>query len=75
MHADRQLTGSEPSGIEYLQHKYGHNFAAVSIPLYCTVIVINNVKKNVGKETGIFHTNYSNYKNLFFTPPSPNCCC
>ena len=39
MHADWQLTCSEPSGIEFVQqHKHGHNFAAVSIPLYCTVI-------------------------------------
>ena len=35
MHADRQPTGSEPSGIEYVQqHKHGHDFTAVSIPRY-----------------------------------------
>ena len=36
----RQLTGSEPSGIKYVQlFKHGHNFAVVSIPLYCTVLI------------------------------------
>ena len=45
MHADWQLTGSEPSGIEYVQHKSGHDFAAVSIPLYCTVLQINVLQK------------------------------
>ena len=40
MHADWQLRGSEPSGIEYVQqHKHGDDFAAVSIP-YCTMIEI-----------------------------------
>ena len=46
MHADWQLTGSKPSGIDYVQQqKYGHDFAAVSIPLYCTMVVM--VKKVV----------------------------
>ena len=31
------LTAIQP--IEYVQQKYGHDFAAVSIPLYCTVVV------------------------------------
>ena len=39
LHADWQLTGSEPSGIEYVQqYKHKHNFAAVFIPLFCTMI-------------------------------------
>ena len=46
MHADWQLTGSEPSGIEYvLQHKHRHNFAGVFIPLYCTVVWIVSVAR------------------------------
>ena len=40
MHADWELSGSEPSGIEYVQHKHDHNFTAVSIPLYYTVDLI-----------------------------------
>ena len=32
MHEDWQLTGSEPSGIEYVQqHKHGHDFAVKSV--------------------------------------------
>ena len=39
MYADWQLTGSEPSGIEYVQqHKHGRDFAAMSTPLYYTVL-------------------------------------
>ena len=41
MHAYWELTRSEPSGIKYVQqHKYGHDFAAMSIPLYYTVDLI-----------------------------------
>ena len=39
-----ELTCSKPSGIEYVQqHKHGHNFAAVSIPLYCNVLITDVV--------------------------------